>query len=279
VSNTDTFYQGNVVSVPWTYVNSGPTMISYSLHEVTAPALAFNNANMTLSIISPSNKQINLQTNTAVTVQGYVANWQPSQGYPELRILYINPSGAGTNVVGDFFLQPDNPSKQSGGQTFTFQYALPPNTSGTGQYTFGLHLAGNPNVPQDSIYVTNTPVSCPSGQYFDGATNQCKNITTTNCGNGIVVTSGQQCPIPTPTPTPTPTPPPNNTCPANPLACLTSANWTSLFQSGQQAIGLAFLLGGALLFLILISAVWHSYHKKEGNEELTIPSIMEVREQ
>lgn len=273
VSNTITFYQGNVQSVPWTFYNAGPTMISYTLHETTPPALAFNNLNMTLNVISPSNKQVNLQTNPKVTVQGYIANWQPSQGYPELKILYNNPSGAGTSLAGDFFLQPDNPSQESGGQTFTFTYAFASQTSGTGQYIFGFHFAGNADVPQDTVYVTNTQVSCPTGQYLDGATNQCKVISTTNCGNGIVVISGTQCPAPPNPPAPNPS---NNSCPSNIFACMQNANWTSLFQTGQQAIGLAFVLVGILIFILVISGIWHTYHKKEGNEEMMIPTPVEM---
>ena len=276
VSNTLTFYQGNVVSVPWSFQNAGPNMISYTLHETSASPLAFNVQQMNLQILSPANKQVNLQANTVVTVQGSITGWQPSQGQPELRILYVNPSGSGNNVVGDFSLLPDSPSQNSTAQTFTFKYAIP-STFGTGQYIFGLHFAGNTNVPQDTVYVTNTQLSCPSGQYFDGVTNACKNIATTNCGNGVIITSGQQCPVQN---TPNPPNPPNpNTCPANPITCLSTFNWSSLLGAGQQAIGLALVLLGIFIFFIIISAAWHGYHKSRGNEEMMIPAMYEMREQ
>lgn len=280
VSNTITFYQGNAVTIPWTFTNAGPTMISYTLHETSANPLAVNNAPMTLQVISPANKQVNLQTSQVVTVQGTISGWVPSQGQPDLRVLYVNPSGSGNGVIGDFYLQPDVPNMYPSAtptspQTFTFKYAFP-TTSGTGQYIFGLHFAGNSNVPQDSVYIVNTPVSCHTGQYFDGSTNACKTIATTNCGNGIIVTSGQQCPAPPQTvPTP-PAPQPQPTCPVNLAACVTGINWSSILGSGQQAIGLAFTLLGFLLLLAIGSAVWHGYHKKQENEEMLIPSPVEM---
>lgn len=281
VSNTLTFYQGNVMSVPWTFQNAGPTMISYTLHELTNPTsintkpINFNQ--ITLSVLSPSNKQLNLQTNRVTTIQGSVVGWQPSMGYPDLKISYVNTAGNGNDIIADYFLKPDVPSVLSSAQTFTFKYALPQNTQ-TGQYIFSLALAGNPSVPTDTIYVSNTQVSCTSGQYFDGVTNMCKNISTTNCGNGIIVTSGQQCPVPNPQPSPPNTPPSPMTCPTNILVCLSNFNINSFLASGQQAISLAFVFLGFLIFVLIVSAIWHGYHKKEGNEEMMIPSPVEMVE-
>lgn len=66
VSNSLTFYQGNVPSTPWTVTNVGPSQISYNLHEITGNPVALNNLEMVISVVSPSNGIINPLQNTNV---------------------------------------------------------------------------------------------------------------------------------------------------------------------------------------------------------------------
>jgi hypothetical protein len=69
-----------------------------------------------------------------------------------------------------------------------------------------------------------------------------------------------------------------NSCPYNINACWQNANILQLLAAGSQPI----MAWGEILLVILVlfaiaSIAWHSYHKKQGNEEMMIPSITEVR--
>lgn len=273
VTNSDTFYQGNVPSTPWTFTNIGPSLLSFTLHEVTGNPIAPNLYQMALNVIDPPGGKFNIQNIQVVTLQGTISNvGTQTINSPEVKLYYTDPSSVTKNTaIADFFIKPDanTGGSTSGTYTYTFKYPFPSNTQ-VGQYTFQMSLSGNPTVASANVYVSSiAPPVCQTGYYVDPATFTCKSSTVTKtCADGSVIPATSTCPTsgnPSPNPNPNPNPSPGTTCLTNVLTCFSGTN---LSQIGSGTIQSAITIGMIGLVLLIIigagGAVYHMIDRKNG---------------
>lgn len=294
---TLSFKQGNAALL-WN-MTPNPNSISYTFQELVTPPLGTpgqnTNAPMTLTVISPSNGQINLQTVKVVRLQATIGGWTSSLGNPELKLLYTDPNSLSSTPLIDVYLNADVSTSSTSTPTFTFNYAFASNAQ-TGKYTFELHQTGNVAVPKADVYVGSTQVSCPTGQFFNGATNQCQVTTTQTCPDGSVRASSDTCPattqkctdgsvIPITSTCPTPSPSPPVTCnPTNPATLgyalnsagqcvaptLPNIDFTSIIAWLSNTTNLIETIG----IIIVIGVIFHVINKKRGGQGLPTPQVI-----
>lgn len=293
VTNSLVFYQGNVVSVPWSVTNVGPSQVSYNLHEITGNPVALNNLQMVISVLSPTDSIINpLQNTNTAKIQLVVTNWSTGCGgnqcnQPQMNIYFTDPTSTNQNTpIFSQYLTPDAATGLNNGvTTFTFTYTFG-QTVKAGQYTFAASMTGNPTVAKTNVIVKPvSPPSCPIGQYFDSTLQVCKSIATKQCSDGSVISASMTCPTPTQQQN---TNLGNSQCQANQIyyngQCQTislpsipyAQILTALFSSGQQSVVIVFVVGLLFFVFLIVSALYHGNKKRNGEEG--IPSIIEVRE-
>lgn len=204
VSYNVIMHQGIAVT-PWTLATATP-MISYKFLENVNPIACLITCTglgvpFNVVIDQPSNSQVNVAG--VQTVKGHidVQQWTASQGYPELKLFYTDPSSPNPqNALFDQILSNTNPTTSSSGTTtFPFTYTFPQTPAGLGKYTFTVYMNGRIGAQSADVYVSNNALTCGTGTfpYTNPTTGAsfCKTITTGNTtGGGISNNPPPSCP-------------------------------------------------------------------------------------